>query len=214
MAITQAPLLSLSASGTIAKSVVYGKWRGRRWARGYAVPAKNLTQSQNRTQNVFSFLSSIWTAGSTLSRAPWEAKAKTTKVQARNEFIGRNIRLLRAGSDISSWLGSPGLRASPGLETIVLAPGGTFMTVILGPATVPDGWSLTRKVAVAIPNQDPQSAFVGVMQSAEQLNPASNVNISNLINLTEYAVSGWFEWLRPDGKVAYSQALSGVTTTT
>lgn len=214
MAITQGPLLSLSASGTIAKSVVYGKWRGRKWARGYAVPAQRRTQSQNRTQNVFAWLSSTWTLAAIVMKEPWEAKAKTGKVQARNEFIGANIRLLRAGNSIFPWLGSPGLLGAPGLETLVLAPGGTFMTVILGFPVPPADWVVTKKVAIAIPQQDPQSPFVGRMQSAFTTNPLSNVNISNLLNLTEYVVSGWVEWTRPDGLTAISKSLTGITTTT
>ncbi len=213
MAKTQAPLLSLRASGTIAKTLVYGAWKGRDYARSYAVPAQNRTPAQVRTRNVFRYGSAIWNYGPAMLREPWEQKEEIVRTAARNLFIGANIRLLRAAIDVSSWQASPGVRSAPGLTLLVLNPSPTSVTVIMNPRTPPDGWTFVAMHAAAVPNQDPQDEPLNFVRFGSQVLIGSNIFVGDLVTATEYAIAGWIEFARPDGKQAFSPSMTGLVTT-
>src|SRR5215467_10281648 len=51
MARTTSPLLSLGASGSIGKSIVFGTWKGLSYARQYVVPQNPKTTAQTATRN-------------------------------------------------------------------------------------------------------------------------------------------------------------------
>jgi len=75
MAKTTAPLLSFGASGQIAQTQVYSKWKGRAYVRRYTVPANPNTTEQQLTRSVFSFLQSVYKFATPDFTAAWEAYA-------------------------------------------------------------------------------------------------------------------------------------------
>lgn len=60
MAKVKAPFLSLSASGTIAKTLVASVWKGVKYMRSYVVPANPRTPAQTLQRNNFTALVTEW----------------------------------------------------------------------------------------------------------------------------------------------------------
>jgi len=60
MAKTKGPLFSLSASGQLAKTLVYGAWKGHKYARQHIVPSNPRTPDQITTRNHLAQLNIEW----------------------------------------------------------------------------------------------------------------------------------------------------------
>lgn len=72
MAIVRTPLLSFSASGKIAKSIVFSRWKGLNTARQYVVPANPNTAAQQVQRGLFATLAAVWTGIlSAADKAKW-----------------------------------------------------------------------------------------------------------------------------------------------
>jgi len=60
MATVKGPLLSMDASGQIAKTQVYGSWKGIAYSRRYVVPSNPKSTEQTLTRNTFKFLNALY----------------------------------------------------------------------------------------------------------------------------------------------------------
>lgn len=71
MARLTAPLLSLGASGSIAKSLVYSTWKGIPYARVHVIPANPKSVGQQEVRGVFATLTEMWKRMPQLARDPF-----------------------------------------------------------------------------------------------------------------------------------------------
>jgi len=85
-----APALSVDASGTLAKSMVFSKWKGRNYVRKHVNPSQPRTSSQIGVRRIFSFLAKIWASISTANKATWLVLAKQMNVSEFNAFMKYN----------------------------------------------------------------------------------------------------------------------------
>ncbi|GAI96306.1 unnamed protein product [marine sediment metagenome] len=60
MAKTKGPLFSISASGALAKTLVYGDWKGIDYVRQYVIPANPKTADQQEQRGFFSAAIDAW----------------------------------------------------------------------------------------------------------------------------------------------------------
>lgn len=64
MAKVKGPLFSLSAGGQVAKTLVYGAWKGVDWVRQYVIPANPQSELQQAQRTIFKAAVTLWhTAG-------------------------------------------------------------------------------------------------------------------------------------------------------
>ncbi|GAJ22097.1 unnamed protein product, partial [marine sediment metagenome] len=84
MARLTAPLLSLGASGTIAKSLVYSVWKGIPYVRVHVIPANPNSVAQQEVRGIFSTLAEMWKRMPQLARDPWQADVLGLPLTARN----------------------------------------------------------------------------------------------------------------------------------
>lgn len=211
MAKTSAPLLSFDADGSVAKTVVYSRWRGIRYARRHVVPANPRTTAQQTTRNTFATLREMWKLAPVLVIAPWNAFATGRQFLGLNAFIGENLRVVRGEPDMQNFIGSPGARGGlPPTEMTAVAGGSAGeIDVTFTTPTPPDGWTLEAAVAMAFPDQDPAVDFAGPMVAAEVTSAPYEIVLSDLA-AESHIVSGWLRWSKPNGETAYSV---GITTT-
>lgn len=214
---TTAPLLSFDARGQIAKTQVYSSWRGVSYVRRYVIPANPQTDAQMKTRNIFSMLNQAWLFAPAAVRAPWDAFATGKPLTGRNKFIGDNVKALGRSltpTTMADFIFSPGALGGLPPTSLALTPSGTSISASVVLPDSPVGWTLTSSVAAAIPNSDPTAAFGGVWAVNEETdNPDTNV-VTGLTASTAYDVGIWLTWTRPDGKIAYSVALSDIASTT
>ena len=84
MAKVKGPLFSLGAAGQIAKTLVYGTWKGLKVVRSYVIPANPKTAGQQTQRGYFSAAVEDWhTDGFTaIDVAAWDLYALAQKVAA------------------------------------------------------------------------------------------------------------------------------------
>ena len=154
MAIPTGPLLSFGASGTIGKTVVFSKWKGRPYVRRHVIPSNPKTAAQTLTRNIFSFMSDTWKSSPTLLRSPWERFAQGQVLTGRNAFMGKNVNIMRAETDVNLWLGSPGAKGGLALSSMSLTSVSHGSDVINTAPATPTVWTSFAGVAAAPDDHD------------------------------------------------------------
>jgi len=209
-----APLLSFGASGQIAQTQVYAKWKGRPYVRRQVIPSNPQTAEQNLTRNTFTWLQAVFKLAPSLFTAPWDAYAQGKVMTGRNAFTKQNLPNLRSETDLTNFVGSPGALGGLPPASVVVTPGNDQLTVdVTAPATLPSGWTIAKAVVAAIPDQDPQSDADYVITAGEDATSTYQVVLA-LADATLYQVGAWFVYNRPDGSLAYSASVqtTGLTT--
>lgn len=211
MAKVSAPLLSFGASGAIAKTQVYSKWKGIPYARQHVIPANPKSADQTKTRNAFSWLNNVFKLMDADAQAPWVAYAKGKPLTARNAMLSFNIATLRAATDISGFVASPGSGGGPGI-TAAAAPGAAGeATVTITAPTLPTGWAITNAYALLILGQDPQTDS-NYTSYTESDNATPWAPAFTAMTAGDYQWSAWLEYTKPDGSVAYSPDVRGTVT--
>ena len=214
MAKVNAPLLSFSASGTIAGTQTYSRWKGRPYVRQRVTPANPNTAGQQLTRNTFTWINNVWKNASALLTAPWDLYATGQVLTGRNAFVGQNTRALRSQTDLIDMIASPGAKGGIIPSAMVATGGALQISVALTAPSLPAGWSIVQAVAIAIKDQDPQTETFYTMASGFDATDPYAVVLTGLEAATDYFVGGWFEYLKPDGSTAYSASLTAIEATT
>jgi len=214
MAKTTAPALSFDASGAIAKTIVYAKTRGVRYARRYTVPANPKTTGQVLTRDIFRAGSTRWLQGPTLMRAPWERFAIGQASPARTSYMGKQISLTRGDADMANYIGSPGAKGGLAPASLVLTTvaAGGIEGVVVAPAT-PTGWTLQAAVMTVLKNQAPETVVGDVIQAVEDVSSPYSCDIVGLDTVLYWA-QAWLRWEKADLTIAYGASLSQSITVT
>lgn len=214
MAKTTAPLLSFGGSGQIAKTMVYSTWKGVPYVRRHVVPANPQTTAQQATRTLFAQLREMWKIAPSLVTDAWNAFAQGRPFTGMNKYVGENIRVLRLEADFANFIGSPGAKGGPA-PTQVLATTGSGSGEIDVDFTVPappTGWTLKSSVVSAFKDQVPGGIFSGIITAYEVTVAPWDHAISGLEPATEYVISAWLKWEKPDGTFAYSVGMSQLVT--
>jgi hypothetical protein len=214
MARTTAPLLSFGASGSIAKTAVYASWRGIPYARRHVIPSNPRSTAQTVTRNTFATLREMYKRTGAITRAPWEAFAKGRPFTAMNSFVGENLRLIRGEADMDLFYASPGAGGGLAFPTGVASTGagsGQVDADLTAP-TLPTGWTIISAHAMAFRQQAPDDIFLGVLVEGSDAAAPYEITLSGLGAAASCVVSMWFEYEKPDGKTAYSVAVTDTAT--
>lgn len=215
MAKTTAPALSFGASGQIAKTLVYGSWKGRAYARRHVVPSNPQSSEQTLTRNCFSFLQSVYKFAPSLVTDPWEAYARGQVMTARNAFTKFNLPQLRDAGTLDDIVLSGGAYGGPPPASAVATPGDDSVSIaVTAPSVLPQGWTIYSAVAAVIREQDPDSGVLFTISAGEDLTSTYAIALSGLTDSVEYQFRAWLKWNRPDGSFAYSPDIGGQFTTT
>jgi len=214
MAKTTAPLLSFSASGQIAKTQVYSKWKGRGYVRRHVVPSNPQTAEQSLTRNAFTFLQNVYKLAPALFTDPWDAYARGLVMTSRNALTKQNLPTLRTATDLNIFTFSPGALGGLPPASAVATPGaGQISVAIAAPAVVPSGWTVYSAITAIIRDQDPQSGVLYNITALEDLTSAY-VNLFTGLDAADWQVGSWLKWTRPDGQFAYSPSIQSTVTVT
>lgn len=208
MAKVTGALLSLGAGGTIAKTVVFSKWRGIAYVRQHVIPANPNTTGQQATRNVFRTMSEMWKILPTIAVTPWDTFATGRAFVGRNAFMGQNTEAMRGEVDMDLFVGSPGARG--GLPPLTMVPTTVAAGGIEVPMTepaIPASWTLVSAQALVFEDQDPAVAFAGTVSAGEDVATPFTVDFTGLPTVN-HQVRGWLRWTKPGGQDAYSVALA------
>jgi hypothetical protein len=83
--------MSLDASGTLANTITFSKWKGRNVLRQRVIPSNPKSGPQTGMRAMMKFLGSYWATLSAANKATWEARAALTNVSPFNSFVAYNM---------------------------------------------------------------------------------------------------------------------------
>ena len=85
------PLMSIDASGTFAKTVVFSKWKGRNYARERVIPKNPRDPKQLGVRAMFAFLTQDWTHLIAGEKDDYNVGALAKSISPFNEFLSQNM---------------------------------------------------------------------------------------------------------------------------
>lgn len=194
MARVTGPLLSIGASGSIAKTQVYSKWKGRPYVRQHVVPANPRSTDQTITRNVFSFLNSVWKVSPAEFQEAWTAFASGKVLTNRNAFLQQNLPPLRGAASLVGMVMSPGAKGGLAGSFSTVAGVGTLTVTAVPPATLPAGWTVLEAIFAIIAEQSPESGTDYVIQAATDVSDPYSHAFTGLGSATHWAVGAWFKY--------------------
>jgi len=212
---TTAPLLSFRASGQIGKTLVASKWRGRQYMREYVIPSNPQTAAQTEVRDTFKWLQRVYKTAPPLFTAAWARYAQGKVMTERNAFSKFNLTPLLSQADLTNFVFSPGAFGGLPPASASFTPGDDQITIgVTAPAVVPPGWSVQAAVATVIRQLDPQTGLLFDVSAGEDLTAAYSILLTGLASAQTYRCGAWLRWLKPDGSIAFSTALTGTALTT
>jgi hypothetical protein len=128
------PGFSLSASGQLGKTVVFGAWKGRAYLRAYVSPANPKSAKQVGIRSMFMFLSQAWASLTVGEKASYDTLAASRNVSAFNVYMSINMALWRENSMPSKDIARAQAHTATTVATLVTT-GGTKNVAISGTIT-------------------------------------------------------------------------------
>ena len=116
-AVVIGPLYSVSASGKVGDSMVYGTWRGINWVRAYAIPANPQSTKQVNVRTAMNLLVEKWKTLSQSSKDEWNDFAEGKRQSGVNFFTGRGMDAYIAQIGVDTTPASVAYSGVPPAET-------------------------------------------------------------------------------------------------
>lgn len=91
MARTEGPLMSLAASGSVAKTLTFSRWKGRPYVRQLVTPANPKSYGQYYTRAMIAFLSQVWRDLPDITQSAWTELASQGNFSPFNAFVKFNM---------------------------------------------------------------------------------------------------------------------------
>lgn len=91
MAIVTGPLMSVDASGKFGGSMVFGKWKGRNYARKLVTPKNPKSAKQLGVRAMMTFLAKAWSALAAGIKDDYDALAAADQISPFNAYVGYNL---------------------------------------------------------------------------------------------------------------------------
>ena len=134
------PAMSLDASGTLAETITFTKWKGRNVLRQRVIPANPKTGPQVGMRAMMKFLAQFWTSVSVGNKATWEARAKLTNIAPFNAFCSYNMKRWRSFKGPTKV--DPAIDTGAGGNAPTTTPTGGIRQISLSIAdgAAPPGW--------------------------------------------------------------------------
>lgn len=142
MAKITGPLMSLDASGSVASTITFSKWKGRNYVRQTVTPSNPKTPGQTANRAMFGFLASAWKNLGATPQGSWEDAAKQLNASPFNAYSQRNQKNWTQNvTPQENAVVTPG--AGPGTVTSLTAAGGVRqITLTLTPNVANDNWGV------------------------------------------------------------------------
>jgi len=208
MARVTGPLMSLSARGSIAGTLVFADWKGIDYARQHVIPANPNSSGQQLTRNVFSWLNNVFRYWPGAALDGWNAYAAVSRFTAANGFMKQNIGGLRSETDLANMIFNPASRGGIAAASVGLTPASTQITAAVTAPSLPTGWTITAAHGIAIRDQDPQTESLPQTEYETDASTPYSLVFTGLTDSVLYYVGVWFEFLRDDGLTAYGVSIS------
>ena len=86
------PAMSLDASGTLANTLVFSKWKGRNYVRERVIPSNPKSGAQIGRRAMMKFLSQEWAGLAGVDQATWQDVGDNLVASPFNAFVSANMK--------------------------------------------------------------------------------------------------------------------------
>ena len=86
------PMMSLGASGTLAKAITFSSWKGRPYVRERVIPSNPKSGAQTGRRAMFKFLSQYWTNLTTAEQASWDTLGDDLIASPFNGYVSQDMQ--------------------------------------------------------------------------------------------------------------------------
>jgi hypothetical protein len=213
MAVTRGALFSMSASGAIAKALVYSSWKGISYARSYVIPANPKSTAQEATRGAFRWVHDAYKLSDLEVQQLWTLWAKGQPMTAANAFASHNVGRLIGKTDLTDLIISDGAKGGFPSLTLALTAGSGQIAVAVTNPTMPPGWTQTGEVCAWIADTVPSGEGEVGIKSHTITTPFTTYTITGLLHSIKYWVAVWPTLTKPDGTPAMGGQLYASATT-
>lgn len=153
-------LFSLAASGTIADTLTFAKWKGIQYVRTRVVPANPNTVAQQEVRGCFSTLNNLWKRMGVQARLPFQNAIRGLALTPRNQHIKENVAALIDDANLDDLVMSVagGNAIVPINATAVDGTNGRVACFCEAPAA-PPGYTISYMIGVAVRDGIPGDAI-------------------------------------------------------
>lgn len=141
MARVDGPLFSLQASGSLADTITFSRWKGRPLVRQTVVPANPRSDSQVSNRAMMRFIAEAWRYLTTAEQLAWEELARADAISNFNAYTRSGMRRWQQFTPPTSEPEPP--FSAPGSISAIAAYGGVRQAQLdINMATPVSGWGL------------------------------------------------------------------------
>jgi len=144
MARTVGPLMSLDASGSVANTITFSRWKGRSYVRQLVTPSNPRSALQLSTRAIMRFLSQAWTPDvSGADMATWDSLASADAISPFNAYTRNNLQRWTQFTSPTQAYPAAEVGTGPTYTTPPASTAGVRQATITGTVNVlNDGWGL------------------------------------------------------------------------
>jgi hypothetical protein len=158
--------MSMDASGTVAGTVTFAKWKGRNYVRQTVTPANPRSAAQTAVRATFAALVALWKADTANLTAAFDGLAKAKNISAFNAFVGFNQQQASKGFFIANNpapTGAAPASAPTGANVVV---SGKYAVIDWTEPATADVWALAVYRKLGSAPTGIQNELVGVVMDA------------------------------------------------
>lgn len=207
MARLTGPLFALAASGTIAETLTYARWKGIQYVRTRVIPLNPQSLGQQEVRGVFATLTQMYKRMPAGARLPWEYAVRGLPLTARNRHIQANVAALQGQANLDALVMSVASGSAVLPDNVVTGDGadGTITVTADAPAA-PPGYTFGGVSGAAVLDGDPSPAIVRTTYFMSDGIPPFSFAI-DVPTDDDYQVGVWCGWIRDsDGQLFISEA--------
>jgi hypothetical protein len=163
MAKVTGPLMSLDASGSVAGTMTFSKWKGRNYVRQTVTPSNPKSPAQTAFRIMFGFLSEAWKLLSPTDQGSWDALGKQLNASPFNGYMRQNQRdwTQTLTPSVNS---VPAATTGPTTLTARTATGGVRQIVLAwNAAAIQDNWGVIIHRSLTTGFSPDKSNAIGVV---------------------------------------------------
>lgn len=149
------PAFSLTASGSLAKTLTFATWKGRPYLRQLVIPTNPKSAAQMGVRAMMSFLAKQWDGLTAGEKTSWEANAEEKQISAFNEYVSVNLTRWQLFSPPTQEYPAAEASTPITLTSMTLTGGDGHVLVEILPATAVAIWGfviLRSLAAITSPN--------------------------------------------------------------
>lgn len=148
MAVVKGPLMSMDASGSVGKVLVFSKWRGINYVRRHSIPANPKTAAQVSFRSMFTFLSQIWAGLTVANKATWDVRAASFNLPTFNVFMAYSMERWDhyKGPSKEFPAGEAGVGGDDPITTVTAGVKELSLSIVHGVLSPGWGWLIHRSI--------------------------------------------------------------------